>query len=131
MYTDDLPFPSCLHSEVHTWHLKWSQENSHGSASLPTTLEMTLPHATSMFPNIRELLRILCTLPVTSCSAERSFSGLKRIKTAMRSTMGNDRLTSIALLHLQRDVSVEVPTVIDEFARLHPRRLELGNILSD
>ena len=131
MYTDDLPFPSCLHGEVHTWHLKWSEENSRGSASLPTTLETTLPHATSMFPNIRELLRILCTLPVTSCSAERSFSGLKRIKTAMRSTMGNDRLTSIALLHLHRDVSVEVPTVINEFARLHPRRLELGNILSD
>ena len=58
----------------------------------PTTLETTLPHATSMFPNIRELLRILCTLPVTSCSAERSFSGLKRIKTAMRSTMIVSRL---------------------------------------
>ncbi|XP_011409433.1 PREDICTED: 52 kDa repressor of the inhibitor of the protein kinase-like [Amphimedon queenslandica] len=131
MYTDDLPFPSCLHGEAHTWHLKWTEENSRGSAFLPTTLETTLPHATSMFPNITELLRILCTLPVTSCSAEQSFSGLKRIKTAMRSKMGNDRLTSNALLHLHRDVSVEVPTVINEFAKLHPTRLEVGNILSD
>ena len=88
MYGDDIPDPSSLQSEIHTWHLKWTQEKEkHGQQSLPTSLSHTLPHASSLFPNIHELLRILCTLPVTSCSAERSFSGLKRIKTALRSVM--------------------------------------------
>ena len=105
MYSNNLPNPSSLQSEIHTWYLKWRQKKQeHGQQSLPTSLSFTLPHASSLFPNITELLHILCTLPVTSCSAERSFSGLKRIKTVLRSTMGNERLTSLALLHLHRDI---------------------------
>lgn len=129
LYSDDLPSPSSLQSEIHTWHMKWTQEKqNHGD---PKSLLFALPSATSVFPNIRELLRLLCTLPITSCSAERSFSGLKRIKTTLRSTMGNERLTSLALLHLHQDIDVNVSEVIDEFARVHPRRMELRNILED
>lgn len=66
MYSNDLPNPTCLQSEIHTWYLKWSREKQdHGEQSLPTSLSSTLPHASSLFPNINELLRILCTLPVT------------------------------------------------------------------
>ena len=132
MYSDDLPSPTSLQSEIHTWYLKWTHtKENHGAESLPTSLLFTIPHASSLFPNIKELLRILCTLPVTSCSAERSFSGLKRIKTALRLTMGNERLTSLTLLHLHRDTDIEIPEVIDEFARRYPIRMELSNILSD
>ena len=55
------------------------------------------------------------------------------IKTALRSTMGNERLTSLALLHLHRDIEINIPQVIDEFARLslYPRRMELHDILAD
>ena len=45
--------------------------------------------------------------------------------------MGNERLTSLALLHLHRDIDIDIPEVIDEFARRHPRRMELLNILAD
>ena len=113
---------SSLESELQSWYLKWKkqeQENSH--VSLPKTPSFTLPHASSLFPNIKVLLLILCTLPVISCSAERSFSGLKRI----RSTMSNERLSSLALLHLHRDINVKVEDIFDEFARRHPRTLKL------
>ena len=53
------------------------------------------------------------------------------IKTALRSTMGNERLTSLALLHLHRDIEINIPQVINEFARLYPRRMELHDILAD
>ena len=132
MYGDDLPHPSSLQSELHCWHLKWKQqEEEHGRCSLPTTPSISLPHASSLFPNIKVLLLILCTLPVTSCSAERSFSGLKRIKTALRSTMGNERLSSLALLHLHRDIEINITDIIEEFSRRHPRRLQLANILTN
>ena len=131
MYADDLPSTSSLQSKRHCWYLKWKQlEQEHGQVSLPTTPSFTLPHASSLFPNIKVLLLILCTLPVTSCSAERSFSGLKRIKTPLRSTMGNERLSSLALLHLHRDIDIRVEDIVDEFARHHPRRLQLVDILS-
>ena len=128
MYTDDLPSPSSLNSEIHTWYLKWKkQSDDHGEESLPTTLLFSSPHASSLFPNIKVLLLILCTLPVSSCSAEQSFSGLKRIKTPLRSTMSNERLTSLTLLHLHRDTDIDTPEILDEFARRHPRRMELTN----
>ena len=37
-----------------------------------------------------------------------SFSSLKRIKTYLRSKCGNERLTSLALMHIHRDVSVHI-----------------------
>ena len=45
---------------------------------------------------------ILATIPAMSCSAERSFSGLRRVKTYLRSTMGQERLGSISLLCMER-----------------------------
>ncbi|KAI8038150.1 hypothetical protein M5D96_008837, partial [Drosophila gunungcola] len=43
-------------------------------------------------PNINMLLRILATLPVSTSTAERTFSSLKRIKTIQRNTIKEDRL---------------------------------------
>jgi hypothetical protein len=47
--------------------LKWQQcLTEYGLSSLPVTPTMTLKHATSMYPNIKVLITILCTLPVIS-----------------------------------------------------------------
>ena len=132
LYQQDLPSPDCVESEIHSWWLKWQQHLSeHGSASLPQNLSDTLKSVNSMYPNTKALITILCTLPVTSCSAERSFSGLKRIKTPFRSSMGTERLTGLGLLHLHYDITVNIPAAIDEFARSHPRRMQLCNIMAD
>ena len=63
------------------------------------------------YPNINILLQIMCTLPVTSCSSERSFSALKQIKTSLRSSMGNERLTALTLLYIHRDVEIDIEEV--------------------
>ena len=118
MYKEDL-FPQGsiqLQSELHCWYVKWrKQHDILGQACLPTTLTLALPHAIAIFSNINILFCILFTLPVTSCSSEHSFSVLKRIKTALRSNMGNQRLTGLSLLHPHHDISVETSAVIDDF----------------
>ena len=125
-YAVDLPNVSSLKSEIHNWYTKWTaEEKDHGSSALPSSLSSTLPRISGFYPNIRALVTVLCTLPVTSCSAERSFSGLKRIKTGLRSSMGNERLSSLALLHMHQDIPVNIEEVIDEFSRRHPRRIQL------
>ena len=44
-------------------------------------------HATpAMYPNIHCLLRIFCTLPVTTAECERSVSEIRRLKSYMRSS---------------------------------------------
>ena len=132
MYKVDLLSPDSYESELHCWLMKWQKHlHENGEASLTTTPASALRHDTAMFPNIRSLLSIICTLPVTTCSAERSFSALKRIKTHLRSSMGTERLTGLALLHIHRDIPLQTSDIIDEFAWRHPRKLQLFNIFAD
>ena len=55
-----------------------------------------------VLPLVYKVFSILATIPATSCSAERSFSALRRLKTYLRSTMGQKRLNSIALINVER-----------------------------
>jgi hypothetical protein len=93
LYQHDLPSHSSFNSEIDCWKVKWQTfQDVNGKASVPTTIRDTLSQTTSMYPNIKVLLRILSTLPVTTCSAERSFSSLKRTITHFRSSMITTRL---------------------------------------
>lgn len=49
------------------------------------------------FPYVEIALRIFLCTTVTNCSAERSFSVLKRIKNYLRSTISEERLNSLAV----------------------------------
>ena len=97
-YAVDLPYFSSLKSEVHNWYTKWkTEEKDNGSSVLPSPLSSTLPKIFGFYPNIKVLVTVVFTLPVTSGSAECSFGGLKHIKTVFRSSMGNVHLFSLAL----------------------------------
>ena len=50
-----------------------------------------------MFPEFSNVVHFLAVIPATSCSAERSFSALRRLKTYLRSTMGQQHVSKIAL----------------------------------
>ena len=47
------------------------------------------------FASLLKLLQITQTIAVSTAECERSFSALKRIKTYLRSTMSNDRLSNL------------------------------------
>jgi len=51
----------------------------------------------SSYPNLSTLYKIYYTLPISSATAERSFSRLKLIKTYLRSTIAEDRLSNLAV----------------------------------
>ena len=42
--------------------------------------------------------------------------------------MGNDKLTSLALLHIHTDIDVSVSDILEEFGRRHPCSLQLADI---
>ena len=81
------------------------------------------------FPNVYILLQIACTIPVTSCECERSASALRRLNNYMRASMGQTRLSNLALLHIHYDTPINLEEVVDIYARLHPPRLELDSLL--
>ena len=47
----------------------------------------------------------------------------------MRAGMSENRLTSLALMHIHYDHEVNLDTVVDLFAELQPRRLQLRSVL--
>src|SRR6218665_2533868 len=76
------------------------------------------------FHEIYRLLNIASVLPVTSAACERSFSALKLIKTYLRSTMSDIRLSSLALLSIEcvRAESINMDAFVDEFDSRHDNR---------
>ena len=44
---------------------------------------------------------------MSSCDAERSFYGLRRIKTFLHSSMGIERLAGLALMQLHNDLIID------------------------
>uniref|UniRef100_A0A147BCI9 Putative tick transposon n=1 Tax=Ixodes ricinus TaxID=34613 RepID=A0A147BCI9_IXORI len=74
-------------------------------------------HLRNLLPEMAKLIKIALTIPVTSCTSERSFSCLRRLKTYLRSTMGQTRLNHLALLHTHKELSrkINLNDVADEF----------------
>ena len=76
-------------------------------------------------------MQLLCTVGVTSCECERSISALRRLEACMRTTMGQERINGLALMHVHYGVDIDIQWVTDEFARRNPRRMKLINVLAD
>ena len=69
---------------------------------------MTVPANTrdhlihDMFSMFSNGVHILGMIPATLCSAERSPSALRRVKTYLSSTMGQKRVSNIAFINTER-----------------------------
>ena len=47
----------------------------------------------------------------------------------MRGSMGEERLSALAMIHTHYDMVIDVEEAVDIFARLHTRKLELKTFL--
>ena len=59
------------------------------------------------FPTLKTLFQLALTVPVTSCTCERSFSCMRRVKTWLRSNMSQERLDHLSILALERNIYTE------------------------
>ena len=72
--------------------------------SVPEMFKLLIEKQTChMIPELAKAIKIYSVIPATSCSSERSFSCLRRLKSYLRSTMKQDRLSSLALLNIERE----------------------------
>ena len=69
------------------------------------------------FPTLKCLIQIALTTVVSTAECERSFSALKRIKTYLRTTMREERLTDITILLMERDLAdkISLDQVLHDF----------------
>ncbi|VDN27140.1 unnamed protein product [Cylicostephanus goldi] len=118
-YEEILPHQdlTLFETEYEAWKCKWSQ-----APPLEDDLLQTLDGCdATFFPIIRALLQVLATLPVSTATPERSFSSLKYLKTYLRSTTTEERLTGLALLYINRQTIIDVEEVIQEFIKRNRR----------
>ncbi|XP_068704558.1 52 kDa repressor of the inhibitor of the protein kinase-like [Montipora foliosa] len=110
--------------EVNRWRHRWSIREP--TDPLPQTLVEILDVANPAFyPAIYVAVKTLLTYPVSACAAECSFSSMKRLKTPLRNTMTDDRLSSLAILHIHKEKEINVESVLDQFAQHKERCLTL------
>jgi hypothetical protein len=74
----------------------------------------------SAYPTLTTLYKILSSIAVKSCSAERTLSHVRIIKNRLRSIMQDDWFSALPLLACERDItkSLKVEDVVDKFAGL-------------
>ena len=132
LFLNDLPHPAMFSIEYNSWVREWKL----WSTTVPQTLAESLVKCSAIsYPNLKVLLTIVLTLPITSCESESSFSQLKLIKTARRSTMTESRLASLALIKNNRDrcnksiSSENIRELVKTFTQLHHRRMKLPFML--
>lgn len=111
-----------LEAEFEIWKTKWSKISKTCRPSCP--IEALNECSRDLFPNMHALFRIFVTLPVTTCTPERTFSTLKRLKTYLRNSCGQERLTGLALMSVHRDVDIDNEEIITTFAMEKARKLD-------
>lgn len=80
----------------------------------------------SAFPNTTAVCQVFLTIPFSVASAERSFSKLKLIKTYLRSTMSQERLSALAVLSIENQTArqVDYKDIITRFATAKTQRIQ-------
>ena len=76
---------------------------------------------------VYKLTQIVLVMPATNAVSERAFSGLRRIKTYLRSTMNQDRLNSIMVLHVHKEYTddMDLVDIANEFVHSSDHRYNM------
>ena len=97
---------------------------------LCTTLDSVNP---VLYPSIDTILIKLCvllTMPIASATAERSFILQRCLKNYARSTMKNDRLSSLGLVHIHRDFEVDLYKAMEMIVSAKTRTADFWTMLN-
>ena len=71
----------------------------------------------ALLDQVVKLVQLILVMPATNATSERSFSALRRVKTYLRSTMLQERLNYLMLLHIHKERTDKlcIKTAINEF----------------
>ncbi|CAM1330053.1 Uncharacterised protein r2_g3913 [Pycnogonum litorale] len=73
-----------------------------------------------LLSQVDKLAQLILVNPATNAISERSFSATKRIKSYLRSTMGQRRLNAVMILHVYKEKTdkISIVDVANEFIEL-------------
>ncbi|KAL4153992.1 hypothetical protein QTP88_001825 [Uroleucon formosanum] len=115
-----------LKTEIQIIYSRTEFRTMSGAVSLLSFIQSE--NLTSTFGESMKLLKIIITIPMSTAESERCFSTLKRIKTFLRNTMHQERLSALAMLSIEKNFVMHIADfnnkVMELFASSKERRLD-------
>ena len=101
------------------------KEDEKRSIELLMFLNLKNNELSETFTNVEIALRIYLTMMVSNCTGKRSFSKLKRVKSVSLSTIGQTRLSGLALMSMESDSlrSLDFSKLANDFASAKARKV--------
>lgn len=110
-----------FYHEINRWKARWTL-----TAEKPNSISGIIAVTnTDLYPGVKACLLVLLSMPVSTATAERSFSMMRRIKTYLRSTMTTDRMSGLGLLNIYQETEINLDRVADVFAGRKPHPMAL------
>lgn len=81
-----------MKSECELWYSLWKKKDLTDKELKELKMIELLKEAETFFPSVKNAIHISLAQPCGTSTIERSFSNLRKVKTWLRSTMGEDRL---------------------------------------
>ena len=74
---------------------------------------------TDLMSQVSRLMQLVLVMPATNVTPERSFSALRRVKSYLRSTMGQERLNYLMILHVLSDKTdkLDLKSILNDFVQ--------------
>ena len=128
-YEQDLISRDVVDQDLLLWQRKWLTV---ASKDRPDRLAKAIrKFIEESFLNVFALLKIACTFPITPAECEHSFFAMRRLSYWLRASMKMERLGSVAIMDIHRQEEVDYKHVSELFFQLHPRKINLTNLLFD
>jgi len=121
---DDSPSSETLEQELHRWCHRVRREDTAGITSI-ADIASILHAERDFFANVNTMVQLLMTVPVGTCTCERSMSGLRRIKIWTQTTTSG-HLNGPALCFIHKDVDADSASILSEWDKSGHGRITLA-----
>ena len=110
--------------EIFSTACKSSSQDVYKLSDIVKFFKTLTPSQIELMSQVCKAFRLLLVMPATNAASERSFSTLRRVKSYLRSTMTQQRLNHLMVLHIhkERTDKIDIVSVANEFVAQREHR---------